>query len=93
MHPAVGDQCRPAPGEELTPSDNSDDEFQNRTPASFWITIPNNTIEEGVLFYLLSAVEAQPGHRVSNHQLRDQVSSLKAHLPWELDRARLNVLI
>lgn len=57
------------------------------------IVFPNNTIEEGVIFYLLSAVEAQPGHRVSNHQLRDQVSSLRAHLPWELDWARLNVLI
>ena len=39
---------RPAPGEELTPSDNSDDEFQNRTPASFWITNPNNTIEDNI---------------------------------------------
>ena len=39
---------RPAPGEELTPSDNSRDEAQNRTPASFWITNPNNTIEDNI---------------------------------------------
>ena len=39
---------RPAPGEELTPSDNSRDEPQNRTPASFWITNPNNTFEDNI---------------------------------------------
>lgn len=33
---------RPAVGEQLTPSDNSDDVPQNRTPSSFWITNPNN---------------------------------------------------
>lgn len=39
---------RPAPGEEVTPSDNSHDEAQNRTPASYWITNPNNTFEYNV---------------------------------------------
>ncbi|MCH7840941.1 MAG: hypothetical protein IID38_12000, partial [Planctomycetes bacterium] len=39
---------RPVPGEEVIPSDNSHDEAQNRTPASFWITNPNNTIEDNV---------------------------------------------
>jgi len=34
---------KPAQGEQLTPSDNSHDEFQNRSPASFWITNPNNS--------------------------------------------------
>jgi autotransporter-associated beta strand protein len=39
---------RPAPGEEVTPSDNELDEFQNRTPASYWITNPNNIFEDNV---------------------------------------------
>lgn len=39
---------RPAPGEEVIPSDNELDEPQNRTPASFWITNPNNTFEDNV---------------------------------------------
>ncbi|MFP6582893.1 MAG: G8 domain-containing protein [Candidatus Hydrogenedentota bacterium] len=39
---------RPAQGEEVTPSDNSHDEAQNRTPASYWITNPNNTFEYNV---------------------------------------------
>lgn len=39
---------RPAAGEELTPSDNEMNEVQNRTPASFWITNPNNTFENNV---------------------------------------------
>ena len=39
---------RPAPGEELTPSDNEFNEPQNRTPASYWITNPENTFEDNV---------------------------------------------
>ena len=39
---------RPAPGEEVTPSDNQLNEVQNRTPASFWITNPNNIFEGNV---------------------------------------------
>lgn len=39
---------RPAAGEQLTPSDNEMNEVQNRTPASFWITNPNNTFENNV---------------------------------------------
>ncbi|MFD2563900.1 G8 domain-containing protein [Aquimarina rubra] len=39
---------RPKPGEELTPSDNSDNAPQNRTPASYWITNPNNYFENNV---------------------------------------------
>ena len=39
---------RPAPGEQLTPSDNSHDEVQNRTPASYWITNPNNSFTNNV---------------------------------------------
>lgn len=39
---------RPLPGDEVTPSDNSADEPQNRTPASFWITNPENTFEDNV---------------------------------------------
>ncbi len=34
---------KPAQGEQLTPSDNEFDVVQNRTPASYWITNPNNT--------------------------------------------------
>ncbi len=33
---------RPAPGAEVIPTDNSDNEEQNRTPATYWITNPNN---------------------------------------------------
>lgn len=33
---------RPALGEEIIPADNSDDEPQNRTPATYWITHPDN---------------------------------------------------
>src|SRR5262249_16002163 len=39
---------RPLPGEQVTPSDNERDEVQNRTPASFWITNPQNTFEDNV---------------------------------------------
>ena len=39
---------RPAPGTETTPSDNSHNEAQNRTPASYWITHPNNTVDFNV---------------------------------------------
>lgn len=39
---------RPAQGEELTPSDNEANEVQNRTPASYWITNPENTFEDNV---------------------------------------------
>ncbi|REG34604.1 G8 domain-containing protein [Archangium gephyra] len=39
---------RPAPGEELTPSDNQFDQVQNRSPASYWITNPQNTFEDNV---------------------------------------------
>ncbi|MGB0581114.1 MAG: Ig-like domain-containing protein, partial [Limisphaerales bacterium] len=40
---------RPAAGEEVIPSDNSFNEAQNRTPASFWITNPRNTFEDNVV--------------------------------------------
>lgn len=39
---------RPAPGTEVTPSDNQLDEAQNRTPASYWITHPNNIVDHNV---------------------------------------------
>ena len=39
---------RPKPGEQLTPSDNESNEPQNRTPASYWITNPNNYFENNV---------------------------------------------
>ncbi|QSQ19815.1 hypothetical protein JY651_31600 [Pyxidicoccus parkwayensis] len=39
---------RPAPGEEVTPSDNQLDQVQNRTPSSYWITNPQNTFEDNV---------------------------------------------
>ncbi|SHI86453.1 G8 domain-containing protein [Aquimarina spongiae] len=39
---------RPKNGEELTPSDNEANEPQNRTPASYWITNPNNYFENNV---------------------------------------------
>ncbi len=39
---------RPPIGEEIIPSDNEANEVQNRTPASFWITNPNNIFENNV---------------------------------------------
>ena len=39
---------KPKSGEELTPSDNEFDTPQNRTPASYWITNPNNYFENNV---------------------------------------------
>ncbi len=39
---------RPLQGEQVTPSDNQLNEVQNRTPASFWITNPNNYFEGNV---------------------------------------------
>lgn len=39
---------RPAPGEELTPSDNQFNQVQNRTPSTYWITNPENTFEDNV---------------------------------------------
>lgn len=39
---------RPAPGEEVTPSDNQFNQVQNRTPSSYWITNPQNTFEDNV---------------------------------------------
>lgn len=39
---------RPESGDELTPSDNEFNENQNRTPASYWITNPNNTFEDNI---------------------------------------------
>ncbi|MCH2045568.1 MAG: T9SS type A sorting domain-containing protein [Saprospiraceae bacterium] len=39
---------RPAPGEEVTPSDNQIVTIQNMTPSSYWITNPENTFEENV---------------------------------------------
>lgn len=39
---------RPVVGEEVTPSDNQFNQVQNRTPASFWITNPNNYFQNNV---------------------------------------------
>jgi hypothetical protein len=39
---------RPKAGEQVTPSDNEFDAPQNRTPASYWITNPNNYFENNV---------------------------------------------
>ncbi|TVZ14920.1 carbohydrate-binding protein [Maribacter sp. MAR_2009_72] len=39
---------RPLPGEEVTPSDNELRQAQNQTPASYWITNPNNYFENNV---------------------------------------------
>ena len=39
---------KPVKGEEVTPSDNQLDEVQNRTPATYWITNPNNTFQNNV---------------------------------------------
>lgn len=35
---------KPPPGEELIPTDNSHNQPQNRTPSTYWITNPNNTM-------------------------------------------------
>ena len=39
---------KPKKGEEVTPSDNQLDEVQNRTPATYWITNPNNTFQNNI---------------------------------------------
>ncbi|EAY30452.1 fibrocystin L, putative [Microscilla marina ATCC 23134] len=39
---------RPEKGEELIISDNELDKMQDRTPASFWITNPQNTFEDNI---------------------------------------------
>lgn len=39
---------RPLAGDELVPSDNQLNQAQNRTPASYWITNPNNFLEDNV---------------------------------------------
>ncbi|WP_159950442.1 G8 domain-containing protein [Polaribacter septentrionalilitoris] len=39
---------KPLKGEEVTPSDNQLNEVQNRTPATYWITNPNNIFENNV---------------------------------------------
>jgi hypothetical protein len=39
---------RPQGGQQLTPSDNSDNAPQNRTPSSYWITNPNNYFENNI---------------------------------------------
>ncbi len=39
---------KPENGSELLPSDNELEQLQNRTPASFWITNPNNEIRNNV---------------------------------------------
>ena len=39
---------RPSNADRLTPSDNQFNTAQNRTPASYWITNPNNTFENNV---------------------------------------------
>lgn len=39
---------RPEPGDEMLPSDNQFDEVQNRSPASYWITNPNNEMNNNV---------------------------------------------
>ncbi len=39
---------RPSNADRLTPSDNEFNQLQNRTPASFWITNPNNYFENNV---------------------------------------------
>lgn len=39
---------RPTVGEEVIPSDNEMNEVQNRTPASYWITNPNNIFENNI---------------------------------------------
>lgn len=39
---------RPAPGEEILDTDNQFDTVQNRSPASYWITNPNNILIDNV---------------------------------------------
>ncbi|MDF1824671.1 MAG: G8 domain-containing protein [Verrucomicrobiales bacterium] len=39
---------QPDPGDEVIPSDNSHNEDQNRSPSSFWITNPKNTIDDNI---------------------------------------------
>lgn len=39
---------RPAPGQQVTTSDNQLNDVQNRTPASYWITNPQNTFDDNV---------------------------------------------
>ncbi|WP_147676346.1 G8 domain-containing protein [Algibacter pacificus] len=39
---------KPKKGEELTPSDNQFNQVQDRTPATYWITNPNNTFKNNV---------------------------------------------
>ncbi len=39
---------KPPPGKEMLPSDNELEQLQNRTPASYWITNPNNIIRDNV---------------------------------------------
>ncbi len=39
---------RPVPGEQVIPSDNQFNSFQNRTPAAFWITSPKNVVSDNV---------------------------------------------
>ncbi len=39
---------RPKKGEEVTPSDNQFDKIQNRSPASYWITNPDNFFDNNV---------------------------------------------
>jgi hypothetical protein len=39
---------KPAPGDEMLPSDNELEQLQNRTPSSFWITNPANEITGNV---------------------------------------------
>jgi hypothetical protein len=38
----------PTPSEALTPSEKFTFQVQNKTPASFWITNPNNTLEDNI---------------------------------------------
>lgn len=71
--PAVS-STRPVIDDETIPSDNELNEFRNRTPAAYWITNPNNTIEgnvaagtEGTGFWLIfsefvTGLSADPNH-------------------------------
>jgi cell surface hyaluronidase len=47
-HNVVLGSMRPLAGEELLQTDNAFNTIQNRSPASFWITNPNNTITDNV---------------------------------------------
>lgn len=73
---------RPAPGTETTPSDNSHNEAQNRTPSSFWITNPNNTIE-----YNVAAGSEGTGYWFV---LPNAVIGLSANLPYFSGRIATN---